>query len=145
MASGLEYIALSRKAGMLALGEAAAKALVKSGKARLMFVCADTSPGAKRRAEGFVFGCGTPLIEAPFLKEEVSAATGRPGCSMAAFRDLGLAASFASALCAEYGERYRETAEALEVKRARAGARAKVKANARAGLSERSGKRRKRI
>ena len=137
MASGLQYIALAKKAGMLELGEDAAKALVKSGKARLMFVCADTSPGAKRRADGYVFECGTPLIEAPYRKEEVSAATGRPGCSMAAFRDLGLAASFASALRAEYGERYREIAEALEDRRA--------SASARTGRSERSGNRRKRV
>ena len=137
MASGLQYIALAKKAGILELGEDASKALVKSGKARLMFVCADTSPGAKRRAEGFVYGCGVPLIEAPYLKEDVSAATGRPGCSMAAFRDLGLAASFASALRAEHGERYREIAEALEEKRARAG-----KESRRDG---KSGNRRKRI
>ena len=143
MADGLGYIALAKKAGMLELGEDASKALVKSGKARLMFVCADTSPGAKRRAEGYVFECNTPLIEAPYLKEEVSAATGRPGCSMAAFRDLGLAASFASALRAEHGERYREIAEALETKRA--GRRARAKRSAKTGPSERSGNRRKRV
>lgn len=143
MASGLQYIALAKKAGILELGEDAAKALVKSGKARLMFVCADTSPGAKRRAEGFVYGCGVPLIEVPYLKEDVSAATGRPGCSMAAFRDIGLAASFASALLAEHGERYREIAETLETKRAGMSARAKRSAGA--GQSERSGNRRKRV
>ena len=143
MASGLQYISLARKAGLLELGEDASKALVKSGRARLMFVCADTSPGAKRRAEGFVYGCGVPLIEAPYLKEEISAATGRPGCSMAAFRDLGLAASFASALRAEHGERYREIDEALEAKRARM--RARAKRGAKAGQSERSGNRRKRV
>ena len=143
MADGLGYIALAKKAGMLELGEDAAKALVKSGKARLMFVCADTSPGAKRRAEGYVFECNTPLIEAPYLKEEVSAATGRPGCSMAAFRDLGLAASFASALRAEHGERYREIAEVLDERRAKISARAKR--SVKTGQSERSGNRRKRV
>lgn len=141
MAKGLDYISLSRKAGMLELGETAAKALVKSGKARLMFVCADTSPGAKRRAEGYVFECNTPLIEIPYRKEEVSAATGRPGCSMAAFRDPGLAASFASALCAEHGERYRGIAEALEAKRAGAGA----EMRGRLRREGKSGNRRKRI
>lgn len=141
MASGLQYIALAKKAGMLELGEVASKALVKSGKARLMFVCADTSPGAKRRAEGYVFECSVPLIEAPYLKEEVSAATGRPGCSMAAFRDLGLAASFASALRAEHGERYREIAEALEAKRARARRRAGEESR----RDGKSGNRRKRV
>lgn len=141
MASGIQYIALARKAGMLELGEVASKALVKSGRARLMFVCADTSPGAKRRAEGYVFECGTPLIEVPYLKEEVSAATGRPGCSMAAFRDLGLAASFAAALRAEHGERYRETAEALEAKRARA----RLRAGERSRRDGKSGNRRKRV
>lgn len=139
MADGLGYIALAKKAGMLELGEVAAKALVKSGKARLMFVCADTSPSAKRRAEGYVFECDTPLIEAPYRKEEISAATGRPGCSMAAFRDLGLAASFASALRAEHGERYRESAEALEEKRARA------RASEKSRRDGKTGNRRKRV
>ena len=52
MADALHYIGIARMGGNIELGEEKSKALVKSGKARLLIVCADTSPGALRRAEG---------------------------------------------------------------------------------------------
>lgn len=120
MGKALNYIGIARMGGGIELGEENAKALVKAGKAKLMIVASDASDAAKRRADGYVFGCSTPLTEVPYTKQEISAIAGRPGCSMAAIRDLGLAASFAKALCEEYGDAYREIAETLEAKQERA-------------------------
>lgn len=119
-AKAIEYIGIARMGGGVETGEENTKNLVKSGKAKLVIVAADASPVAKRRAEGFVYGFGVPLIDVPYTKQEISAMAGRPGCSMAAFRDLGLAHSFAGALRAEYGEQYREPAETLAQKLRRA-------------------------
>lgn len=123
MATALEYIGIARMGAGIETGEDNAKSLVKSGKAKLLIVAADASDGAKRRAEGYVYGYSTPLVVVPYTKAEVAAMAGRPGCSMAAFRDLGLAASFAAALRAEYGEAYGEIAGLLEEKQRRARAR----------------------
>ncbi len=132
MADALGYIGVARMAGGIETGEENARALVRSGKAKLLIVAADASPGAKRRAEGYVFETNTPMVETPYQKSQISAISGRPGCSMAAFTNLGLAAGFAAALFAEYGAQYREIAESLGAKQARARRRAK-----------KSGKRRK--
>ena len=112
MDKALGYVGLARRGGNIEIGEQRAKALVKSGKARLMIVASDTSPGAKRRAEGYVYGYQTPLITVPYTKETISQAVGVPGCSMAAFGDAGLALSFVRALETER-EEYSEAAEAL--------------------------------
>ena len=120
----LEYVGIARMAGGIETGETNAKALVKAGKVKLLLVASDTSDGARRRAEGYVFGTKVPLITVPYSKAELSAMSGRPGCSMAAFTDLGLAAAFAEALYREYGAPYRVLAETLAEKRRRARERA---------------------
>lgn len=130
--SALRYIGIARMGGGVETGEENTKLLVKSGKAKLVIVASDTSPAAKRRAEGYVYETAVPLIGVPYTKQEISEISGRPGCSMVAFRDLGLASSFVSALRAEHGEEYREIAETLERKQQRAKAR-------------KTGKRRKRV
>ena len=112
MDKALGYIGLARRGGNIEIGEQRAKALVKSGRARLMIVASDTSPGAKRRAEGYVYGYDTPLIIVPYTKETISQAVGVPGCSMAAFGDTGLALSFVRALESDSGE-YDAAAETL--------------------------------
>ena len=116
MAEALQYVGLARRGGNVELGEEKTKALVKSGKARLVIVCSDTSPGALRRAEGYVYGWNVPLLTVPYTKEQLSGIAGRPGCSMAAFRDLGLASAFAQALAGEFGPPYDAAAEALKEK-----------------------------
>ena len=113
MATAIEYIGIARKSGGIIMGEENARAMLRSGKARLLLVASDTSPAAKRRAEGYVFGRKVPLAETPYTKAELSAISGKPGCSMAVFSDLGLAERFAAALCAEYGEPYAQLAETL--------------------------------
>ena len=119
MADAIAYLGIARKGGFVETGEEKAGALVKTGKARLLIVAADASPHARRRAEGYVYAPGVPLLVVPYTKAELSAASGRPGCSMAAFTDLGLAARFAGALAEEYGEQFREIAEGLAARQAR--------------------------
>ena len=123
MATALEYIGIARMGAGIETGEDNAKALVKSGKAKLLIVASDASDGAKRRAEGYVYGYSTPIAVTPYTKAEISAMAGRPGCSMAAFRDLGLAASFAGALRNQFGEGYGALAQGLEAKWKRSRAR----------------------
>ena len=125
MAEALRYIGVARMAGGIETGEENARALVRAGKAKLLLLAADASPGAKRRAEGYVYETKVPLVQTPYQKSEISAISGRPGCSMAAFTNLGLAAGFAEALCAEFGEQYRALAEALGARQERAKRRAK--------------------
>ena len=123
MGNALRYLGIARMSGNIEIGEDNAKALVKAGKARLLLVAADASDGAKRRAEGYVFGFSTPLIEVPYTKAEIAQAVGRPGCSMAAVRDLGLADSFVKALSAEHGGSFTALAEQLDARLERAKAR----------------------
>ena len=66
MATALEYIGIARMGAGIETGEDNAKSLVKSGKAKLLIVAADASDGAKRRAEGYVYGYSTPLVVAPY-------------------------------------------------------------------------------
>ena len=113
MSKALGYLGLARKAGALVTGEDNARLAVRSGRARLLVVSADASDNARRRAEVFVKGTNVPLAALPLTKEDVSSATGRPGCSMAVFTDRGLAAAFLKALAAEYGEAYSPLAELL--------------------------------
>jgi len=119
MADALHLIGIARMGGNIEIGEEHAKAAVKGGKAQLLIVAADTSPGARRRAEGYVFGYEVPLLDVPYTKQQISEMAGRPGCSMAAFLDLGLAAGFAEALRTEYGDRYAAAAEQLAARRER--------------------------
>ena len=123
-AKALEYVGIARMAGGIETGETNAKALIRAGRAKLLLVASDTSDGARRRAEGYVFGTGVPLANIPYSKAELSAMAGRPGCSMAAFTDLGLATAFAEALYREYGAPYRELSETLAERQKRARERA---------------------
>ena len=114
MADALRWIGIARKGGNIVLGEEKAKGLVKSGKASLFLVASDASPGAARRAEGYVFGFDVPLITVPYTKEELSAAAGGSVCALAAFSDPALAAHFVSELPEDGGGQYLEAAEKLK-------------------------------
>ena len=123
MGKALNYLGIARMSGNIELGEENAKALVKAGKARLLIVASDTSEAAKRRAEGYVYECSTPLAEVPFTKQEISEIVGKSGCSMAALRDLGLTKSFVEALAEEYGGAFVPLAAELDAKLKKAKAR----------------------
>ena len=98
MNKALSYLGLAKKAGLLEIGEENTGAAIRGGKARLVLLARDASDNARRRAEGFLHGKKTPLITVPFTKEEISDETGKAGCSMAAFTDIGFAFSFAQTL-----------------------------------------------
>ena len=114
MSKALNYMGIAKKAGMLETGEENAGMEIRAGKAKLLVLAKDASENARRRAEGFVFDTNVPLIESPFSKEEISIATGKNGCSMLVFKDIGLAERFAQSLWNEYGEAYQT--QALELK-----------------------------
>lgn len=98
MNKALNYLGLAKKAGLLEIGEENTGAAIRGGKARLVLLASDASDNAGRRAEGFLHGKKTPMIRAPFTKEEISGETGKSGCSMAAFTDIGFAHSFVRTL-----------------------------------------------
>ena len=123
MADALHWIGIARMGGNIAGGEENTHAAVKAGKAKLVILAGDSSPGARRRAEGYVFEPGTPLTDTPYTKKQISDISGRPGCSMAAFLDTGLAAGFAEALREEFGEAYAPVAQRLAERRDRQRAR----------------------
>ena len=74
MHKAAQYLGIMRKANALAIGEKDSGAAVKGGKAVVLCLANDASDNARRRAETFVFGRGTPLIRLPYDKTEL------PGC-----------------------------------------------------------------
>ena len=120
MSKALNYLGIARKSGAIETGEDNSAGLVKAGKARILIVASDTSDGAKRRAEGYVYETNTLLVEVPFTKDEIAGITGKSGCSMAAITDLGLAGAFLKALADEFGESYSGAYEAVKAAMERA-------------------------
>ena len=116
----LRYFSIARKAGLLELGEEDTGAAVRGGKAKVVFLAADASDNALHRAQGFVHGRDVPLLRIDRKKEEISAVTGKGGCSMAAVTDIGLADSMAAVLAQEDPERYAEAAAQLAARHAKA-------------------------
>lgn len=140
MDKALRYFGIARKAGYLELGEENTGVAVRNGKARVVFLAADASDNAKRRADGFLYGRNIPLLRLPHTKEEISLAMGKGGCSMAAITDIGLASSLVSALATEDPEHYSEAAAELAARNERVQQR---KAGAHANeRNKKSGKRR---
>lgn len=119
MHKALNYIGLAKKAGSIEVGETNTGAAIRAGKGKILVLASDASDNARRRAENFVSGAQIPTVTMPFTKAEISQATGTPGCSMAAFTDVGLAAVFMAAL-AENEPSYMETAELLAQKNQKA-------------------------
>jgi len=119
MHKALNYIGLAKKAGSIEVGETNTGAAIRAGKGRILILASDASDNARRRAENYVSGKQTPIVLLPFSKAEISQATGTPGCSMAAFTDVGLAAVFMAAL-AENEPTFQETAELLAQKNQKA-------------------------
>lgn len=151
MSEALKYLGIAKKAGAIETGELCSGSAVRAGKAKLLLLALDASDNAKSRAEGFVHGGKTPLVTTPYTKEQLSAATGENGCSMAALTDIGLAAVFMSALAGE-DPSVKDTAELLAQKNEKAKRRKnEAKAherNMRTGKTGKSvvpGKRRKKI
>ena len=104
----LGMLGLARRAGMLAIGEESTGTAVRTGKAKALFLAADASGNAERRARAYA-EMGAPLVLLPYLKEELSRALGKRGCSMAAVNDIGFACEIVEALGAVYKPPDRES------------------------------------
>ena len=139
MSKALRYLGIARKAGLLELGEENTGTAVRCGKAKAVFLAADASDNARRRAEGFGYGRNIIMLTLPFTKEEISFTTGKAGCSMAAITDIGLASSLVSALAEEKPGEYAEAAQRLADRNSRAQQRKQPRAQER---NKKNGKRR---
>ena len=110
----LRILGLARRAGKVEIGEEAVGKAARGGKVRLILLAADASQNAAKRAEGFGYTAGAPVIRLEASKGELGHALGLLGPAMAAMTDAGLAAALAEALAGEDAERYGETARALK-------------------------------
>ena len=98
MDKAANYLGIMRKANAVSIGEAEAGSAVKSGKAYALCLAADASDNAKKRAETFIYSRSTPMLRLPYEKTELQLAFSKPGCSMFAITDLGLASAFVGVL-----------------------------------------------
>lgn len=114
-----QYLGIARKAGFLAVGEAACGDAIHAGKARLVLLARDVSQDAVKRANTFLYGRRALCRVLPWEKEELSALLGKRGCSMLCFTELSLAARFAAAM-AETAPEWRDTAALLSQREDRA-------------------------
>ena len=110
----LNLLGLMRKAGAIEIGETNTGTACREGKGKILILASDASDNARRRAESFVNGRSTVLIELPFTKEEISVKVGVGGCSMAAITDLGFANAFVKGLAEISPEQYSAASEQLE-------------------------------
>lgn len=121
MDSFLTYLGLARRAGCLETGEENTGLCVRMGRVRLILLASDASENAVRRAESFAkTGAGIPVVTVPREKAELSAATGRPGCSMVAVTNIGFAAGIVRRLSETEPDKYEALALELTRKRDKA-------------------------
>lgn len=113
MDKAANYLGIMRRANAVTIGETDAGAAVKCGKAFVLCLAADASGNAIKRAETFVFSRNIPLISLPYEKAELQQAFSKPGCSMFAITDLGLASAFVGALAVQDPAQYQTVSEAL--------------------------------
>ena len=93
MDKALGLLGLMRKANEIAIGEVDTGAAAKAHKAKLLLLASDASDNAGKRLCGFARAGNVKTLKLPYTKDEISAATGKPGCSMAAVCDAGFAAA----------------------------------------------------
>ena len=110
----LNYLALSKKARLVELGEEPVGAVTRAVKARLVIVANDASDHTWRRAKSFVAGTEQQCIRVPFSKEELGFVVGRTSLAIAAFTDAALALAFVKAL--PNPEKFKDVAEQLDIK-----------------------------
>ena len=117
MDKAANYLGIMRKASAAVIGETDAGVAVKSGRAYVLCLAADASENARKRAETFVYSRNTPLLCLPYEKVELQQAFSKPGCSMFAITDLGLASAFVGALAMQDPSRYQLASEALALRK----------------------------
>lgn len=136
----LNMLGLMRRANAIQIGETNTGSAVRAGKGKLLLLAADASDNAKSRAQGFARGRNITTVSLPYTKEEISAAVGVSGCSMASVTDLGFANALMKALSEAVPDAYSEAAGEVEERLQRA-QRRKSEADAHR-RNERFGKRR---
>lgn len=110
----LSMLGMMRRANAIQIGETNAGSAVRGGKGKLLLLAADASDNAKSRAEGFARGRNVTTVPLPYTKEDISAAVGVSGCSMAAVTDLGFANAVMKALSEAQPDVYSAAAEEVE-------------------------------
>ena len=110
----LNMLGLMRRANAIQIGETNTCSAVRAGKAKLLLLASDASDNAKSRAKGFVRGRNVTTVSLPYAKEEISAAVGVSGCSMAAVTDLGFANVIMKSLSELRPETFSEAAGEVE-------------------------------
>ena len=113
----LNLLGMMRRANAITIGEDKAAEIVRSGKAKLLLLASDVSENAARKAENLANGRNVQLLSLPFSREELGAALGLGGCSVAAVTDLGFASAWMKLLAAQWPERYAEASKAVEDRR----------------------------
>lgn len=110
----LSMLGMMRRANAIQIGETNTGSAVRGGKGKLLLLAADASDNAKSRAEGFARGRNVTTVPLPYTKEDISAAVGVSGCSMAAVTDLGFANAVMKALSEAQPDVYSAVAEEVE-------------------------------
>ena len=110
----LNMLGLMRRANAIQIGETNTGSAVRAGKGKLLVLAADASDNAKSRAQGFARGRNVTTVSLPYTKEEISAAVGLNGCSMAAVTDMGFANALMKALSEADPEIYSQAAGEVE-------------------------------
>ena len=116
----LNMLGLMRRANAIQIGETNTGSAVRAGKGKLLLLAADASDNAKSRAQGFARGRNITTVSLPYIKEEISAAVGVSGCSMASVTDLGFANALMKALSEAVPDAYSEAAGEVEERLQRA-------------------------
>ena len=98
MDKALNYLALSRKAGLIELGEEPVGAAARLGKAYLIVVAGDASDHTWRRAKSYAAGTDQQCIRLDCTKEEMGFVVGRTSLAIAAITDVQLALALVNAL-----------------------------------------------
>lgn len=112
----LSLVGLAKKAGKLEVGEEPVGTVARSGHAKLIIVAADAAENSRRRASHFADAGRVKWLSVPFTKAELGGILGRSSCAMAAFTDMGFAASLAAKLAIADPEQYGEAAAQLDGK-----------------------------
>ncbi len=102
-------------------------AVCRSRKAALILLASDAAPNTIRRAAHFGEAGKVLQVPLPLTKEEMGFALGRSTCAMAAFTDVGMAASLVEKLAAADPETYGSAQEVLSQKSQRVRQRQKEK------------------
>ena len=129
----LNLLGMMRRANAITIGEDKAAEIVRAGKAKLLLLASDVSENAARKAENLANGRNVQLLSLPFSREELGAALGLGGCSIAAVTDLGFASAWMKLLAAQWPEQFADAAKAVEDRREKAVRRKNQKGSKREG------------